>query len=79
MPSKKRMLGPGSRYFDEDRLSHRQYYGKKNDPTKYEKEPVDTEIRNFVPDPDEVGDFEFRLDDFEEKYEKQKRRRSTRL
>ncbi len=79
MPSKKRMLGPGSRYFDEDRLKHRQFYGKGNDPTKYQREPVDTEIRNLVPDPDEVGDFDFRLDDFEEEYEKRKRRRSTRL
>ncbi len=80
MASKKKMIGPGSRYFDEDRFRHRQYYDKgKNDPTKYQKEPVDTEIRNFVPDPDEIGDFEFRLDDFEEEYEKRKKRRSTRL
>ena len=76
---KQKLIGPGSRYFSEDRLQHRQYSGKKHDPTKYQKAPVDTEIRDFVPDPDEIGDFEFRLDDFQEKYEKRRKQWSTRL
>ena len=56
-----RLLGPGRRLFNEDRLYHRQE-GSRNtfEETPY-MGPVDTEIRNYVPDPSEIGDFNFRM------------------
>ncbi len=73
-----RLLGPGSRYFDERILRDKRY---QEDITRYGKEPVETEIRDFVPDPNEVGDFGFSIeeDELKRKRHMHQKRRSTRL
>ena len=71
---------PGSQNFSgEDRWRDTFHYNRPGSRFRYTKPPVETEIRTFVPDPEQVGDFDFRLDDFEEKMEKRRQQRSTRL
>lgn len=78
-------LGPGSRNWkDETRSRDRFNYG--GDPrkniTKYKKAPIETEIRNFVPDPEQIGDFDFEIgpEDFQNMLNAKERwRRSVHL